>query len=238
MRPFEEVPPQIRDRITFRAGERYDRLRIWLSKVNAYETLPLDFFLNKLFGEVLSQPGFGFHDDLDSGNTVATLIESIQKFRWAIGDQFISNETSIGKEYIQMVNEGVIAAQYIQSWETGDEDAVLLSPAYTFLISNRPVDIQFWLDIGSPSWYQRLDQPLTHPYVLSRAWEYGELWDAENELAASYQTLQRLSIGLLNRCRKKVYLGMSNLDVRGYENRGLLIRIIHNILQSAKRGAS
>jgi len=237
MRPFEEVPPQIRDRITFRAGERYDSLRIWLSKINALETLPLDFFLNKLFGEVLSQPGFGFHDNLDSGNTVATLIESIQKFRWAIGDQFISNETSIGKEYIQMVNEGVIAAQYIQSWETGAENAVLLSPAYTFLISNRPVDIQFWLDIGSPSWYQRLDQPLTHPYVLSRGWKEGELWDAEDELAASYQTLQRLSIGLLNRCRRKIYLGMSDLDVRGYENRGLLIRIIQNILQSAKRGS-
>jgi hypothetical protein len=166
------------------------------------------------------------------------LIESIQKFRWAFGEQLISDEISIGKEYILMVNEGVIAAQYVQSWETGDENAVLLSPAYTFLISNRPVDVQFWLDIGSPSWYQRLDQPLTHPYVLSRSWEHGELWDAEDELTASYQSLQRLSIGLLNRCRKTVYLGMSDLDVRGYENRGLLIRIIQNIFQHARRETS
>ena len=130
----------------------------------------------------------------------------------------------------------MIAAQYIQSWDSDFSDAVLLSPAYTFLMSNRPVDIQFWLDIGSPSWYQRLDQPLTHPYVLSRGWEPGEQWDSEDELAASYQSLKRLSLGLLNRCRKKVYLGMSELDVRGYENRGLLIRIIQNILQHAKRG--
>lgn len=238
LHPFETVPPHVRERVTFRVGERYDRLRNWLENINAQEELPLDFFLNKLFGEVLSQPGFSFHDKLDSGNTAAMLIESIQKFRWAFGEQLISDEISIGKEYILMVNEGVIAAQYVQSWETGDENAVLLSPAYTFLISNRPVDVQFWLDIGSPSWYQRLDQPLTHPYVLSRSWEHGELWDAEDELTASYQSLQRLSIGLLNRCRKTVYLGMSDLDVRGYENRGLLIRIIQNILQHARRETS
>jgi hypothetical protein len=101
---------------------------------------------------------------------------------------------------------------------------------------NRPVDVQFWLDTGSPSWYQRLDQPLTHPHVLSRGWEQGELWDTEKELHASYQNLNRLSIGLLHRCRKKVFLGMSELDIRGYENKGLFIRIIQNVLQRALRG--
>jgi hypothetical protein len=233
--PFEDIPANTRDRITYSAGEKYDRLRNWLARVENQDSLPLDFFLNKLFGEVLSQPGYGFHNDLDGGNTAATLIESIQKFRWAIGEGFFDDETNLGKEYIQMVDEGVIAAQYIQSWDTDFKDAVLLSPAYTFLMSNRPVDVQIWLDIGSPSWYQRLDQPLTHPYVLSRSWEPGELWDSEDELAASYQSLKRLILGLLNRCRKKVYLGMSELDVRGYENRGLLIRIIQNVLQHAQR---
>ena len=235
LRPFEDIPQNTRDRITYSTGEKYDRLRDWLASVENQESLPLDFFLNKLFGEILSQPGYGFHNDLDGGNTAATLIESIQKFRWAIGEGFFEDEINLGKEYIQMVDEGVIAAQYIQSWDTDDKDAVLLSPAYTFLMSNRPVDIQIWLDIGSPSWYQRLDQPLTHPYVLSRGWDPGELWDSEDELAASYQSLKRLSLGLLNRCRKKVYLGMSELDVRGYENRGLLIRIIQNVLQHSKR---
>jgi hypothetical protein len=233
--PFEDIPANTRDRITYSAGEKYDRLRNWLARVENQDSLPLDFFLNKLFGEVLSQPGYGFHNDLDGGNTAATLIESIQKFRWAIGEGFFDDETNLGKEYIQMVDEGVIAAQYIQSWDADIKDAVLLSPAYTFLMSNRPVDVQIWLDIGSPSWYQRLDQPLTHPYVLSRSWEPGELWDSEDELAASYQSLKRLILGLLNRCRKKVYLGMSELDVRGYENRGLLIRIIQNVLQHAQR---
>jgi hypothetical protein len=54
---------------------------------------------------------------------------------------------------------------------------------------------------------------------------------------AALETLKRLSIGLLNRCRKKVFIGMSELDVRGYENRGLLVRIFQHILQSAYREA-
>jgi hypothetical protein len=192
--------------------------------------------MNRLFGEILSQPGFGFHNDLDSGNTVASLIESIQKFRWAVGGHLPADEVSLGKEYIQMVQDGVIAAQYIHTRKEQEKEAVFLAPAYTFLLSNRPVDVQFWLDIGSPSWYQRLNQPLTQPYILNRHWEMGQGWDAEDELSAAHSTLARLTLGLLNRCREKIYLGMSELDVRGFENRGLLIRIFQHIFQRAQRG--
>ncbi len=236
LKPFREVPIEVRDRITYLVGERYDRLRSWLQEISLQDRLSLDFFLNRLFGEVLSQPGYGFHNDLDSGNTAANLIESIQKFRWAVSGLMKQNEMAIGKEYIQMVQDGVIAAQYVTDWHRQSRKAVFLAPAYTFLISNHPVDYQFWLDIGSPSWYQRLDQPLTQPYVLNRNWQQGEAWDAENELSAAHDTLRRLTLGLLNRCRKKVFIGMSELDVRGYENRGLLIRIFQHILQSAQRG--
>ena len=199
------------------------------------DTDTLDFFLSRMFGEVLSQPGFGFHNDLDCGNTIANLIESIQKFRWVVGDQIPKERFSIGKEYIRMVQDGVIAAQYIRTWEAQKNNAVFLSPAYTFLISNHPVDVQFWLDVGSPSWYQRLEQPLTHPYVLSRHWMQGDVWDADKEMFAAQKSLHRLAIGLLSRCRKKVYLGISELDVRGYENRGLLVRIFQHILHRAQQ---
>ncbi len=226
LQPFEQVSPEVRERITFSVGERYDRLQRWLEMASKDEGLILDFFLNRLFGEVFSQPGFGFHDDLDGANTVATLIESIQKFRWTVDKHQPGAGFEVGREYIQMVRDGVIAAQYIRSWEQRAPDAVFMAPAYTFLLGNQPVDVQFWLDISSPSWYQRLDQPLTHPYVLSRHWEAGQLWDAENELDAAQETLRRLTLGLLNRCRKKVYVGMSALDIRGYENRGLMVRVI------------
>ena len=234
---FKSVPAPLRERITYAVGERYEKLREWLNAYEQEEVLPLDFFMNRLFGEVLSQPGYGFNNDMNSGNTIANLIESIQKFRWAVDVSASVDPSSLGREYLHMVQDGVIAAQYTYDLKEHDQDAVFLAPAYTFLIKNQPVDIQFWLDIGSSSWYQRLDQPLTQPYVLSRGWKEGELWTAENEIHAANQTLQRLSIGLLNRCRKCLYLGMSELDVRGYENRGLLVRIFQSALQNAvKRG--
>lgn len=236
LKPFAEVPAEERDRITYRAGERYEQLRSWLATTLPDEDQTLDFFLNRLFGEVLSQPGFGFHEDLESANTVATLIESIQKFRWVIGEQLAEGNLSTGKEYVQMVADGVIAAQYIQPWQDAPQESVFLAPAYTFLMRNQPVDVQFWLDIGSPAWYQRLDQPLTQPYVLSRNWKAGQVWTAEDEVDAANDTLLRLSLGLLNRCRQKVYLGMSEMDVSGYENRGLLLRIFQQVLLESKRG--
>jgi hypothetical protein len=232
LKAFETAPPDIRRRISYIVGERYDHLRKWLETYSLQEEIPLDFFINRLFGEVLSQPGFGFHDDLDSANTIANLVESIQKFRLAVGTPLSAYALQIGKEYIQMVQDGVIAAQYPFSRQNEIQNSIFLAPAYTFLMKNQPVDVQFWLDISSPSWYQRLDQPLTQPYVLSRHWEMGEVWTAENEIRVANQVLERLTIGLLNRCRKKLYLGMSELDVRGFENRGLLVRIFQSVLQN------
>ena len=81
-----------------------------------------------------------------------------------------------------MVRDGVVAAQYLRSWQRQPEDAVLLAPAYTFLMMNRPVDYQFWLEVGSTGWWERLYQPLTQPYVLSRGWEGGRQWTDSDEL--------------------------------------------------------
>jgi hypothetical protein len=235
LKPFEVVPAALQERISYLVGERYDHLRTWLEDAAQADAGQLDFLISRLFGEVLSQPGFGFHDDLEGANTAFTLVESVQKFRWAVGQQLTGLDFDLGKEYLQMVQDGVIAAQYVRRWEQRSDEAVFMAPAYTFLIHNQPVDVQFWLDVGSTSWYQRLDQPLTHPYVLSRSWEAGELWDTEDELSAAHETLRRLTIGLLNRCRKRVYIGMSALDIRGYENRGLMIRVINEAWQRSLR---
>src|SRR5690606_13622741 len=53
---FDEIKPETQERITYALGERYTILRNWLEEYRASEPLPLDFFLRKLFGEVISQP--------------------------------------------------------------------------------------------------------------------------------------------------------------------------------------
>jgi hypothetical protein len=229
---FDQIVPEMQERLTFVLGERYERLRAWIEENTPADAgtpgLPFDHFLSSLFGEVLSQEGFGFHRDYDAGRVIANLIESVQKFRWVMRRD---DDKPLGQEYIEMVQDGVIAAQYLHSWRLQPEDAVLLSPAYTFLMRNRPVDVQFWLDVGGSGWWERLYQPLTQPYVLSRHWTRDRVWTDQNEVEARNETLHRLTQGLIRRCRERVYLGLSELGEHGLEQKGQLLQVIQRVLR-------
>ncbi|MEE8389214.1 MAG: DEAD/DEAH box helicase family protein [Anaerolineae bacterium] len=245
---FDQIKPAMQERLTFVLGGRYEQLRGWIAGYVAGPQMELDHFLSRLFGEVLSQDGYRFHSDYDAGRVAANLIESVRKFRWVAGEetrffdvskaaQSDKNLVSLGQEYLEMVQDGVIAAQYMLGWQLQPEDAVLLAPAYTFLMNNRPVDYQFWLNVGGRGWWERLYQPLTHPYVLSRHWPpggddgNGATWTDTNEVKTRQDALYRLTLGLIRRCRRKVYLGLSELGEQGYEQKGALLHAIQRILR-------
>lgn len=233
--PFEKIAPQFQERITYRIGEKYEQLRGWITAYIDQAPLEMELFFIRLFDEILTMPGFRFYQNEKAGELVANLIESVQKFRWAMPPSLPLSADERGLEYILMVREGVIAAQYLRSWQWEEQNAVLLVPAYTFLLANRAVDVQIWLDIGSSGWYERLFQPLTHPYVLSRNWQKGMVWTAEDEQRVSLQNLSRIALGLLRRCRRMVWLGFSELGESGFEQRGLLLRALQRTLETINR---
>ncbi len=84
------------------------------------------FFSQHLWRTPLAA-GFGFHTNLDCRTVAARLIESIQKFRQVVSAALSAEVAQIGKEYTQMVADGVVAAQYLQSWETSASNAVLIA---------------------------------------------------------------------------------------------------------------
>jgi superfamily I DNA/RNA helicase len=230
---FDQIRGEMQERITYLIGQRYEDLRAWLQAYISDPPLELDHFLSRLFGEVLSQPGYRFHSNYDSGEIAANLVDSARDFRWAIGRNLPEDGKAIGQEYVEMVQDGVVAAQYVRSWQLQPEDAVLLAPAYTFLMSNRAVKIQFWLDIGSRGWFERLYQPLTHPYVLSRSWPANTPWTDREEIEANQQALFRLTLGLVRRCGDALYFGLSDLNEQGYEQQGPLLKAVNRVLRSA-----
>jgi hypothetical protein len=244
LNPFADLKTRVQERISYQVGNRYDALRDWLYRdLNADQFpqrahRPLDHFFSRLFGEVLSQPGYGFHRAFDAGRVAAQLIESARKFRQVTVSLEANQPPPVGLEYVRMVQRGVIAAQYVSAWGVAEEEdhAVLLAPAYTFLMRNRPVDYQFWLNVGSPSWWERLYQPLTHPYLLTRHWRHGEVWTDVHEVEAQTQALHRLIQGLIRRCRVQVYLGISELGEGGYEQRGPLLNAIQATLRRRRKG--
>jgi hypothetical protein len=267
--PFHQIVSETQERISFLLGGRYDELRQWLqsyvdgeppsipptrgeaegfvltrgteegSAPTRGEEEGLDQFLSRLFGQVLSQPGFGFHHNLDSGAQAARIIESIQKFRStfapaAAAQNGPEQKPDVSLEYIDLVEQGVIAAQYVSAWQIHPQNAVLLVPAYTFLMANEPVDVQFWLDAGSRAWSERIYQPLTHPYVLHRDWPEGHIWADEDEVRVRQESLARLVLGLARRCRQRIYLAYSELNERGYEQQGPLLQAVQRLLRTWK----
>ena len=234
--PFDIIQPEIQERITFVLGNRYTILRDWLLEYREGMPLPLDHFFRKLFGEALSQAGFGYHSSFDAVRVAGNLVDSVKNFRMAMEPSIVGKDSpsfDLGREYISMLDEGVIAASYFEAWRSENKDAVLVSPAHTFLMMNRPVTYQFWLDPGSSGWYERLVQPLTHPYVLRRGWEPGRMWSDADEVQASTEAMARLVSGLLLRCRKRIYVGISELGESGFEQRGELLRAFQKVMTSS-----
>ena len=237
LEPFEKLPAVLRDRVTYRVGETYERLRGWVAAYLELEELPIDHFLSRLFGELLSQPGFGFHRDVQAGVQVGNLVESARSFRRSIPHAVEAEGGAVGRGYVEMVQEGVISAFYRAGWADPGE-AVLIAPAHTFLLRGRSCAHQLWLDVGSTAWHRRIHQPLTNPYVLSRDWNANEVWSASWEARFETERLTGMVNGLIRRCTGTVHLFASELSAHGQEQRGELLAALGQALRQLPVGAT
>jgi len=232
LRSFDPIKKEMQQRITYLVGERFEKLRLWLEENARDDSLELDIFISRLFGEQLSQPGFKFHQNYDSAAAVSRLVESARKFRQVMTVESTQKTPELNKEYIKLVETGILSAQYMGDWAAKTRSgSVLVSPAFSYLMNNRPVRFQFWLDIGSQGWWTRLDQPLTHPYVLNRNWQSGKLWSDMHENAANQQSLIRIMDGLIRRCREHIFMCTLGVNEQGNEERGALIMAVQTILR-------
>ena len=234
IRDFESLPGEDKERISFFAGKKYQILKDWIVGYRFDPEIPLDHFLVRIFGELLSQPGFGFHNDFSRSEITDRLIDSIRKFRQSAGIVCEFDNHGLGSEYIKMVQTGVLANQFLPSWTKISSDHIQIAPAYTFLLSNRPVEYQFWLDVGSRGWYERIYQPLTNPHVLQRFWDPENVWNDSEEHSQNIKNLSNLATGLIRRCKSGIFFCITDTDERGFEQNGLLIQALNKALQAVK----
>ncbi|MCB9435656.1 MAG: hypothetical protein H6673_01520 [Anaerolineales bacterium] len=229
---FDDINPKMQSRITYICGERYEQLRQWLIDMRTtVSEIPPDHFLRSLFGDIASQVGFGLHRQMDSGTVAAQLIDSAFDFRTSLYPEGTDDWAPVWRDYRELVSEGLLAAFHPLSWQKEETNAVFIAPAYTYLMRNRPVEYQFWLDVGSQAWGERLEQPLTHPYVLRRDYPLHRVWTDEDEQQSNWATLYKLMVGLVRRCRKQIYLAIADLGEQGFEQRGPLLHVFQQILQ-------
>ena len=230
---FDRINEEMRERLTFACGDRYSALRDWILRYRGAQPVPLDLCLRNLLVDVLSQPGFGFHTDINGARVAASLIDSIRAFRTALEPAFVNldhPDFDFGQEYVSMLLEGVLPALYLEAWRSETSNAVLVAPAYSFLVMNRPAAFQFWIDAGSSAWYEGLAQPLTNPYVLSREWPAGRQWTFADAEQMGLLNMSQLVAGLLHRCRERLALAISSLGESGFEQRGPMLRAFQRVI--------
>ena len=229
---FSSIPPFTRERITYEIGNSFDAMLDWIEDFNQKEPVPLDVFLSLLFGEVLSQPEFGLHEDIDNAVLLTHLIASIREFRLTFQSLAEQQKKDSGLLFMETLQRGLLPAAFYRN--DPEVDAVTIAPAFTFLMQNRPVRHQFWLDIGDIGWWERLDQPLTHPYVLNRNWDASQRWTDAQEFAANQSSLERLVQGLLDRCEEQVYLYAVGLNQAGINQHSPLLSGIQLFLKRTR----
>jgi hypothetical protein len=91
------------------------------------------------------------------------------------------------------------------------------------------------LNIGSKGWYERLEQPLTHPIVLSRNWSIGRQWSAEEEQDYNLSNIEKVVSGLIARCREQIFVFSSEYNESGIEERGELLTLFQNLLRKSRQ---
>lgn len=223
------------ERVGFQVRERYETLRQWLETYQQGAPTRPHILLSRLFGDLLSHPGYGFYQNPEAARAYGRLVESLSKFTDAVATES-GEETRVAREYVQLMLAGVASAEYLLDWPRPPHpEAVLLAPAYAYITRDVRSAYQFWLDLGSDGWWNRPNQPLTNPHVLSRHWPPGRPWRDIEEEASRREALGRLLIGLAARCQTGIYLAFSELGLDGSEQRGRLQMAVVSVLARMMR---
>lgn len=238
-RQYQDLPDHLQEQMQSRHGIRYDALRTWIMEYRQEQVAtPLDVFFARVHDEVLGRTGFGFRIDANSARITRQLIRSARTFRemvegFGIG---LPEGDTLGSAYVQFVRSGLIGGLYLPP-EGPPAEAIVLSPVSTFLMQNRMVDHQFWLEVNHPAWRMRLHQPMTQPYVLSPERAAAAVWTDLEEEKLGYVLLRRTMMGLARRTRRMIHLGISAMDEAGYSHMGPLLNVVNQMLMREIGGA-
>lgn len=228
-----EFDEAIQSRVSDVLRARFEKLLAWLKRQD--KEVSLSVMLTQFFDELLAQPGYTAASNPANASFLAQLIESYNKFSAALPKHETAAASKYNAEFIDALRSGLISAQYLDDPSASQSDtSVLIAPAITFLTRNRVVDYQVWLNLGSDGWYKRLEQPLTNPQVLSRRWQPGKKWDANEEAHFSEAQISQITSGLMSRCRKKIFLGFSQYGESGIEEQGLMLRRLQYLYRLAR----
>lgn len=208
----------LRERVGFNTAEKYDHLRNWVEEKKNME-IEVTHFFQLVFGELLAPLSPNDEDIL----ACRQIIESVKKFKNVVESFKDFNQKELGKDFIEMIYNGTIAAEVLYQNEHTDDEIILATP-YKFLQNPQIDSVKyiFLLDISSNNWLRSIAKELSNPYIFSPQWKNERNWD--DELDQNLRKIQLVEFfqSIISKSKEGLYLNDSYLNSQGWEQEGKL----------------
>lgn len=217
----------LRDRLGYRNAEKYQELYEWVKERKGQEDADLRLLFQQIFAELLA-PLSPEEEDLLA---VRQVLDSATKVHKAL-ERYHGDAEEKDFCFVDLVQKGTLAADMLYRPQVSQEK-VVLTTALNFILNPNiaAVDYQFWVDIGSRYWLRGIAKELTNPWVLSRRWRKGLVWDDELDQKIRVEKLARQIRGLLCKCKKGIYIAHSQLSSQGFEQDGILLEVFEELME-------
>lgn len=227
------------DRLGYQAVEAYNDILQWIEEIkikqkqdaNFTPIIFFDYAINKFFANT-NHLGYAQLANLRE------LTETAQHF-WEVHNRlnkeldYAKSSTQLIAEFIQLLQRGTITANPYplkQTYHTSNNDKtqgyVTLATVYQYRSLRSHHRWQFWLDVGSNLWGKSGSSELFAAPLFLREYN-GNPWQAENQILADEERLERILRDLLARATEKVYLCHSELSINGTEENGVLLSLVN-----------
>jgi hypothetical protein len=217
----------LRARLGFSAGDRYDRFRQLVARLQQVDET--ENLFQQIFSEALAPFVTGPEDIVTSRQVIDTAI----KFARAHRNMPKLQEHSLVHGLLQLFTRGAVAAKVFHNQEP-EPGAVILTTPLGLFQSGLSFDHQFWVDCSDASWFMKDYRELSNPEVMRRDWD--GVWNDRTEQAIIRLGAALRVRGLLYRCRGKVTIVQSDYNGLGYEQQGPLPEIIYESVVASSHG--
>ena len=217
---------QLRERLGFAVGERYEYVRDWLINYQSQPVRPINSFFQLVFTQLLSSLPQAEDNLLSCRQLIDSAGQFLQTLKALEGEKDQHN-----REFIIFLKRGIKGAEnllHIQQ-KIQPKEIILTSP-YVYLASSLNSDVQIWLDLDSEQWYKSDVQELANVHVLKRDWPVGQIWSSQLDESYRKQKGALVLRALSKKCGQYLILASSLYCSQGYEQEGWVSQIMRETL--------
>lgn len=199
--------------------EKYEYIREWVKREKE-KTTTIDDLMRKIYVEILMKID-GAKENIAA---CRNLIDSAENFRKAVSK---IEEGEYGKdfnyEFIRFIKSGTKAAEsFFDIQDKFEKEYLMITTPILYSQVGKNHKIQIWTDVNSDGWTPRNVNELENPYVISKSWNDGNMYDFEIELKNKKKLMSTIIKTVMKKCTGDLYFYGSYYSMRGYEQESIL----------------